>query len=168
MIRYAFRPVARVKAKADPQTYGEAISALGDEHGYVSPDRVWKAARSAAHPLHGEFEWNKTKASEAHWRERSRQLIGAIYIVAEDNKPTRPAYFNIRVVDRGRQYVPEDQIATDAMFRFELLQIAVRDLRVFRRRFAHMTFVCQPIDTAIEAAEAHLAAAEAATREAAE
>lgn len=167
MYRYAFRESAVLRRDADPQVYGEAIRALGDEHGYVSPDDVWRAARKATHPLHPEFEWDKTKAAEAHWRQRSRQLIGAIYIMAEANKPARPAYFNVQAED-GRRYVPEEQVAADIMLRTALLENAVRELRSFRRRFGRMTYIVGFLDAAIQAAEQHLNDADSATREAAE
>ena len=163
MIRYAFRESAILyQRKADPQTYGEAIRALGDADGYVSPDSVWRAARHPAHPLHGEYEWDRKKAAEAHWRDRSRHLIAAIYLVSADNLPNRPAYFNLRVAE-GRRYVPEEVAGSDALLRLELVRVAVRELRQFRRRFSRLTFVAAPIDTAIEAAEQHLADAEQAT-----
>ena len=58
-----------------------SVRALEDGAGVVTPDAVIAAARDRAHPLHALFEWDKSKAALAHWRDRAREVIGSVTVV---------------------------------------------------------------------------------------
>ena len=62
----------------DNKTATEALRAIQDEEGRLTPDTVLRAAKNPRHPLHDVFEWNDAKAGHA-WRvEQARALIARV------------------------------------------------------------------------------------------
>ena len=55
-----------------------ALRALEDAQGRLTPDAVVNAARDSENPLHPHFEWDDTKAAEAHRRNQARTLIKTV------------------------------------------------------------------------------------------
>ena len=58
-----------------------SVLALESSAGAITPDAVIAAARDKASPLHALFEWDKSKAALAHWRQRARDVIGSVTVV---------------------------------------------------------------------------------------
>ena len=52
-----------------------AVMALQDDFGNITADRVVEAARDPESPLHGEFEWDDSKAAAQHRLNQARTLI---------------------------------------------------------------------------------------------
>ena len=61
----------------------EEIRKLEDRRGRLSAEEVLEAARPVASPLHGFFEWDDSKAAEAHRLEQARDLIRRVKIELE-------------------------------------------------------------------------------------
>jgi hypothetical protein len=58
----------------------EAIRALEDADGRLTPQQVVDAARDRASPLHGLFDWNKAEAAGKWWLHQAREILGAVKI----------------------------------------------------------------------------------------
>lgn len=61
----------------------EEIKKLEDRRGRLTAEEVLEAARPSASPLHGFFEWDDSKAAEAHRLEQARDLIRRVKIELE-------------------------------------------------------------------------------------
>lgn len=59
-----------------------ALEALADDNGDVDADRVWKAAQSSNHLLHGlkEWRWDEHEAAVEHWRYIARRIIASCHV----------------------------------------------------------------------------------------
>lgn len=153
MQRYVFRDGVPRQQHADPQAYGMALEALRDENGMVQPDDLWRAAEHPNHAMHGEFQWDRDKAAEAHWRSRARTLIGMILVVGNDDENTLPtkAYYNLTVgTPKRRNYISSETIADDAVYRHQMHITALSELRAFNNRFRRLLAASQPLDAALQ------------------
>lgn len=52
-----------------------------EKHGRITPDIVLSDAKHASSPLHNLYEWDTEKAAEAHWLDRSREILGQIHVI---------------------------------------------------------------------------------------
>jgi hypothetical protein len=76
------------------QQKNAALEALAEENGDLDADRVWKAARSENHPLHGYFPWDVKEAAVEHWRYIARGIIAScrVEITFKETKFEVPKY----------------------------------------------------------------------------
>jgi len=58
----------------------EALTAIADAEGRLTPNAVIKAAANPRHPLHDAFEWDDTKAGHAYRIDQARALIARVRI----------------------------------------------------------------------------------------
>lgn len=58
-----------------------ALKALIDKSGRLDPARVVQVAARPSHPLHNYFEWDDTKAAQAHRITQARALIREVRVV---------------------------------------------------------------------------------------
>jgi len=140
--------VLRGSKELDPQKVGELIEAIPDRD---KADALWRAARRGDHYLHGCFEWNTTKAAQAHWRSTAERIIRAIYMVSEPDELARQAFVSIND-GAGRAYHHLPEIQTNLIFQLETMRLALRDLNAFRTRYRMFREVC----AAVEAAQTRL------------
>jgi len=56
----------------------DAIKALEDTDGRVTPQQVVDAAREKGSPLHPLFDWNARSAASKWWLVQAREIIGAV------------------------------------------------------------------------------------------
>lgn len=129
---YKFKPGARIKA--DPQKAGAVLEQLEAENRLTAADLV-EVSRPKSAPLHKEFEWNNTKAAAAYREIQARHIINSIEIIRDEREPIR-AYFNI--VRTDPQYRHIDTIMQQADERAALLNMALRELEAFRRKYAQL------------------------------
>lgn len=129
---YKFKPGARIKA--DPQKAGAVLEQLEAENRLTAADLV-EVSRPKRAPLHNEFEWNNTKAAAAYREIQARHIINSIEIIRDEREPIR-AYFNI--VRTDPQYRHIDTIMQQADERAALLNMALRELEAFRRKYAQL------------------------------
>lgn len=155
MQRYQFKSNAPRHKEADAQVYGEALEELRDDAGVILADDVWRAARAPEHVMHKEFQWDRDKAAQAHWRQRARALISMVLVVSNDepaNMPTR-AYYNLAVrPGRRRDYMATENIIDDGVLRARMHEMALRELRSFSHRFHQLLAASQPLDAALSEA----------------
>jgi len=76
----------------DPQV--EAIRALENETGRLTPQLVVQAAKATSSPLHSLFDWNTETAAEKWWLQRARDVIGSVsYLYSTTTHTVKvPAY----------------------------------------------------------------------------
>lgn len=97
--RQGFRPAV------DPEVAGFELERIRMEaEGKLTPADVVDAARPEDAPLHPVFEWDDAEAAEAHRRWQARLLIRSVRIVSDDNKPSAPAYFSVRIQETKPYY----------------------------------------------------------------
>lgn len=58
----------------------EALIALEDENGRLTPEAVLAAAKDPDSPLHGHFEWDDGKAAAEHRLHQARTLIRSVKV----------------------------------------------------------------------------------------
>ncbi len=62
------------------------VRSLHDERETITPERVVADAKDKKSPLHDLFEWNKDKASMAHWLVQAREVIVSVPQVRVENQ----------------------------------------------------------------------------------
>jgi len=147
--------VLRGSKELDPQKVGELIEAIPDRD---KADALWRAARRGDHYLHGCFEWNTTKAAQAHWRSTAERIIRSIYIQSEPDDTPRQAFVSIND-GAGRAYHHLPEIQTNLSFQLETMRLALRDLNAFRTRYRMFREVCEVVREAEDRLEERMAAA---------
>lgn len=157
-IVYRFKEGARIKA--DPQVAGEMCARLEREGG-LTPARLLDENRPTEAPLHGCFEWNDSKAAEAHRREQAAHIIRSVVVVevapqgkadpvsllvnAAEPVPTRlaePVRAFVSVGDGGPdssgRYEPIQNCLTDPDKQAELMRQARAELAAFVRKYRNL------------------------------
>lgn len=72
----------------------EAIKALENEHGQLTPRQVVEAAKDKRSPLHDLFDWDKGSAAAKWWEHQARIVINAvkIQVTTQEFSYRAPAY----------------------------------------------------------------------------
>jgi hypothetical protein len=114
-----------------------ALQEIANQHdGILRPEIVVDAARAKTSPLHSSFEWDNTKAAEAHRLWQARQLIISVTIKYEGVKNESPIYVSLKK-DRetGGGYRPMVAVLADDELREQLLEDARQDMEIFRKKY---------------------------------
>jgi len=159
MVQYVFKSdeiVAIKNAKdADAQTIGEELDKIRRARGgELMPTAVVEAARDPAHPLHGFFEWDDSRAAEAYRLDQARAIIRLVRI--DDIDPDEPprAFLSIGS-DRGTSYRSFDDVKASADLRDAVLRQAEKDLEAFQRRYRSLKDVLGFVEKAKQAVQEH-------------
>lgn len=64
----------------------QAVKDIEDRYGRVTAERLFEEAKSKAHPLHNDFEWDKDKAFYEHNLSIARTIISSVRIVVTHSK----------------------------------------------------------------------------------
>ena len=67
-----------------------------EQDGRLTPAAVVEDAKNKASPLHGLFQWDKSKAAYAHWLDQARQLISSVRVVIQLEKSTVKSVYYVR------------------------------------------------------------------------
>ena len=147
---------------AEPEVVHAVLEDIKQSNeGNLLPDDVVEAAKPAASPLHGFFEWDNRKAGEAYRRDQARGLVRAIHVVRLDNpeKGSRRQYEVLPgAYGRGepRPYRTVDEMMEDPDTRVALLDRALRELVAFQHKFRalqELAVVFRAIEEALETVE---------------
>ncbi len=80
------------------------VRSLETEGDRITPEIVVSDARDKKSPLHGLFEWDKSKAAAAHWLVQAREIIGAVKVIFTTETSTVRAPLYVRDPDaKGEQ-----------------------------------------------------------------
>ena len=112
----------------------QEIAANND--GILRPEIVVEAARAKTSPLHSSFEWDNTRAAEAHRLWQARQLIVSVTIKYEGVKNSAPIYVSLKK-DReaGGGFRTMVAVLSDDELREQLLEDARQDMEIFRQKY---------------------------------
>jgi len=119
-------------------TVKEALQAIYDKHGQLTPELVVQVARSKAHPLHSHvFDREPKEAAEAWYRHQAHELIQSVRIVYRDNNDKAldiRAWHAVRG-ETGYVYEPAEKIAHNEFQSRLLLQEMEREWRQLKSRY---------------------------------
>lgn len=120
---------------------GRAIDELRRTNGgSITPALLVDAARSPAHPLHNEFDWDDSAAAERWRQQQARVLINCVRVIVTggDGPATRVAYVSVQTRDDGKAYLPSSVVLSDVEYRDQAIAEALSILEGWKRRFAHL------------------------------
>ena len=131
------------------QDAGEYLHEMSVKEGGVTPARVLDASRAEDALLHPCFEWNDTKAAEAHRLYQARKLIGHLVctIIREDDGKTSNDPVEVRAfvntsdeshAERGL-FKPVISALSDEDSRRIVLDNAKRDAIHFKDKYATLS-----------------------------
>jgi hypothetical protein len=142
------------------QRYGPRIAALQDAEGVIDPASVVKDARCPSSPLHEAFEWDDGVAAEKYRLHQARRLLASIEVTIEGdpeaNEPqTVRAFYHVETPEHARSYVALETVQTNTSYRHQIVEDALRRLRLWRDRFEQYTEF-RPVTRAIAVVESQL------------
>jgi hypothetical protein len=117
----------------------QAIESLRDDDDVVSPEAVVSAARPKNSPLHEYFDWEDSEAARCWRLHQARNLIRVCVRIEElpnDEKQEIQVFVSLPDDrnDEGGYRVMTDVLNDDER-REALLEMALKDLQVFRRKY---------------------------------
>ena len=141
--------------KTDANVAGAVCEQLEKTVG-LNATTLLDASRPQNAPLHDEFEWDDGIAAERYRETQARKIIHNLELIVEeyDVEPIR-AFFTIEPKQNGtnRNYESTTVIMNVGEKRNALLDIALRELENFRRKYAGLTElarVFEAIDSVID------------------
>jgi len=129
--------------KVDAQVAGEYLEELKEQNdGLLEPNVVWEAARDPESPIHEEFEWDVEKAAERHWRQRARNLMNHVAVVASYNETAgdgAPAFISVQVATKKRAYVSAAQVIANEDWHEQAIASCFKQLKGLESRYGKLT-----------------------------
>lgn len=111
---------------------------------------VVEEAEKKRSPLHFCLEWDDSVAGHEFRLRQARSLVNHLVIVDERSSQTRgdPCFVNVKIDnDTAYQgYVRTEEALTDKQMRRQVLNNALRDLRVWERRYNHLDELAKVFD----------------------
>lgn len=146
------------------QRYGPRIAALQDAQGVIDPASVVEDARCPSSPLHDAFEWDHAIAAEKYRLHQARRLLASIEVTIEgDPEAKEPqtvrAFYHVDTPEHARSYVALETVRANSSYRDQIVEDALRRLRLWRDRFEQYTEF-HPVTRAIAVVESHLSSGE--------
>ncbi len=112
-----------------------ALARLRREDGRILPEDVVEAARDKKSPLHNQFDWNDTLAAKK-WRiEQARELLRVTVMLLPGVKDPIRAFVSLST-EKG--YRMTANVLANVTFRSQLLEDALKEMRAFERKYAHL------------------------------
>ena len=131
---YQIRDGFRLRTPAEQ--VGKALLAL-HQKGPLTPESLLNAARSAKHPLHGEFTWDDGRAAELYRLQEARYVIRAVAIVEVRSDGGQPQEVRAFVhAEPDTPYVPIAEAMGCPETRHAILERALHELQAWRKRYA--------------------------------
>ncbi len=122
-----------------------------EAEGNLTAKALVDASRPEDAPLHSEFEWSDDVAAEK-WREQQgRLIINQLTVVFDNQEPVRK-FFNIEKATPT--YSSIDVILKNEDTKEQLLQLALKELNAFKRKYSQLTELSKLFDAISEAEEA--------------
>lgn len=141
--------------KVPAQAAGEYLHELG-ESGDLTARRLLDESRPKKALLHECFEWDDTKAAEAHRLYQARYFIANIVIAEVDEKPVQPTRAFVSVSEASHSeraiFKPVITALADKNSREIVLANALRELQMFKDKYgalAELAAVIKAIDEVV-------------------
>lgn len=134
------------KHRVDPNEAHKAVVKVAKKNGgNVEPQLLVDAARPKNHVLHPEFEWDDTEAARQHRLSQARGILRHLVIEDYDipsNRPVR-AYGTVLLpatpdTKSHTVYRMMDDVMSNPMTREATLEMAKRELRMFKNKYADL------------------------------
>lgn len=134
-----FRKREGFRLKGDALKIGKRLAKLEGPGGELSPVVIVEDARDPKSPLHGEFEWDDTEAAHQYRLDQARYIFRAVEMVWEEEEVeiVAPSFVSV-AVDTETPYRNIRNVLTDQNLRRDWKAQALRDLRSWRERYAHI------------------------------
>jgi hypothetical protein len=118
----------------------EAILAL-KKRGVISPEKVVQAARDPKSPLHSRFTWDDTDAAHQYRLVQARNLIRVCVSVLPGTNQNERVFVSLSRDSQkeGGGYRVTADVLSDAELREELLSEALKELDVFKQKYARLS-----------------------------
>lgn len=126
----------------------KALKSIEATRGILTPQAVVEEAAQLDHPLHGNFEWDDSKAGERYRWMQARTLINSIRVEFEGE--SREAYLNVvtrvqNVPTRG--YVSIEKIISDEDMHKQVVRDAIREVKYWEKKFQSLSDLKGVINT---------------------
>lgn len=135
----------------DPEEVGKELTKLGK----FTPIEVVDAARNPKSKLHKYFEWDDSKAAEAHRLHQARCLVLSIKFEDQETGESYRAFESV-VIEDQKLYVPIQTITDSPDLVEQVLQSILRELLYWRAKHQRYQHVFGGVFDAIDEAEAAL------------
>ena len=129
------------------QPVGEALAAIEETYGDLTPELIVATAKAPNSPLHPFIEWNRKKAAAAWQLHQAQSLRNAVrrvvvYYVNEAPRETTVQAFVAHPTDTredsmhgAHRFLPIDRLMVLPETRTALVRRALRELRAWERRY---------------------------------
>lgn len=133
--------------KKDAQVIGERIfEDLSPKLGRTpTTAEIIEDAEPTDSPLHKFFEWNNSKAANAHRKQQARHLCNHIYEVPIDYRTQKPvridALISIRKMDKDggllsqRAYLPAETVGKTELYRLQVVQFVLGRIEHWTKKY---------------------------------
>lgn len=117
------------------QVVADALRALENRHGQLSPELVVEAAADPESPLHDHFEWDDEVAGHAYRLDQARALIVSVKyeVVTETFKGPVVSYVHDVRAGTGSGYVNTTRLTKGELVESTLAEEVKRVLALYRR-----------------------------------
>jgi hypothetical protein len=146
---YSWVPGSRFGRELDVTVIGPELNRLIETHGQkLAAETVVTAAASPLNPLHPAFEWDDTRAAQAHRIAQAQHLLRSVQITIATPTggeiTTRATVTRERHGQPGKRYYSTTEYAlSDTEIRAEVLKQALREAVAFRRKYADLSELTQ-------------------------
>jgi len=155
---YSWKKGARGISGIDPEIVGARLEGLAAQYGggARAEDIVADAREDPASPYHDYFEWNDAIAGERYREEQARDLIRHLVVIKSNGDGTPDETVRAFVlISTGEvdSYVGIRTVLSDSRMRSQMLERALKDLRVWRKKYEtlrELTALFKAIDVGIE------------------
>lgn len=116
----------------------DALQAVYDAEGVLTPSLVLTQARSEAHPLHQFFEWDNSVAGEKFRLAQAQRLITTVKVVYRAESGERKKVRQWQAVQAPTQdwsYKPSEEVASDDILTKIILADMKRDWENLKKRY---------------------------------
>jgi hypothetical protein len=104
--------------------------------GRLHPKHVIAVARDPKNPLHGKFEWDDRKASEAYRLQQAAELIRQVTFLPRGAEEPMRSYVSLSTDRLSRSgYRATVDVMNDAQLKAILIEDAKQELSAFQQRY---------------------------------
>ena len=133
---YQYKTNLPYRFPVSAQVAGDVCEKL-EREGRLTPNALVDESRPADAPLHAAFEWDDAIAGEEWRRHQARNLIGALIIVTEPEKPSVRGFYKIESRSGGYEAIGTI-LKTESKYA-ALLKTAKSELTNFARKYRSLT-----------------------------